>query len=829
MSGLPSTWSEDDVVNWLSSEELPSLIKTFEGYRVDGESLLQLDEKILVLWGVKNNDRRILLKKVEELKSASAPIPSGGLVSSLVIMFPHLSLDTIKRAADTNNYNQDEAIKALKAKRPNKSRRSGSTSSETTGLRETLRGKPRRETMQFKSDSKFNFILSDIVKADMPMFEELCELFPDQDPEMVDTALTLAKGNYDDAVEQLLSLNPDPHSVIVYENVSSFAQDESPYMSVTRSGFNDEDIFDSEGGTLPRHLSASVEGDDEEEESNSMIKKMLDFLDDPNGTESRRKTMYFPITFKASFDDDSPPPVMRDRKPILDLAHSASVDPSDLNHPFQGDAKDLRQSERNFLHESKLLDDSMLNILQRNRWQYRPDVVSSGILERLGAVDVKRQEAIAEIVTSEQAYQQDLQILIDLVIEPLNKLFTLSGEMKSSSKKTVQPKDFTASGVAKMKTWVTSLQGIGKQFLSSLLQRQSQSIVVQTMSDIIIQFAPRLKRVFVAYCSVCFHLQRATESTDAPVKELLDSAAKDPKAKSLPLSAFLLAPIQRLARYPLLVKAVLQHTDEDDVDHPELVDAVDHLEAAVRACNGRLRLLEDRATNERLDARMDYSRLENSVSLAESARSLVLRGPVMFTRMNKGKVTGSKKIDCFLFSDLFMYAKYIKGKKSYLVYKQIHRSLVGVSDVKNGAVGKKRGFFFEITFFGPSPVRLLVDAKSEDAKNSWISALKSNHEQGSAYEEWDCPRGRALKNYNPKQKDEIELREGDVVDILIRNEGGRTKGRVLRNTEFGMLAPVAEGWFPLSVIKEVESTHTQAKMFRQQFNRQESTFTSSHK
>eukprot|EP00056_Hartaetosiga_gracilis_P011469 m.174392 g.174392 ORF g.174392 m.174392 type:complete len:229 (+) comp13505_c9_seq4:1928-2614(+) len=224
-----------------------------------------------------------------------------------------------------------------------------------------------------------------------------------------------------------------------------------------------------------------------------------------------------------------------------------------------------------------------------------------------------------------------------------------------------------------------------------------------------------------------------------------------------------------------------------------------------------------------------YSRLENNLDLSDGARSLVKRGPLVFTRVNKGKVTGSKKIQCFLFTDLFMYAKKIKGKKDYLVYKQLHRSLIGVADVDPHVVGKKKGHFFEITLFGETPTRLLVDAKTKKTKAEWMDILVSKHTTGTAYEEWDCPRAVVTQSYNPQQRDEVALREGDTVDVLIRNKNGRAKGRVLRNTEFGMLVPVAEGWFPVRIMKEIQSAHSQAKVFKRQFQRDANTFTRTHK
>lgn len=48
----------------------------------------------------------------------------------------------------------------------------------------------------------------------------------------------------------------------------------------------------------------------------------------------------------------------------------------------------------------------------RDSWACRPQVVESGILDKLPAEERKRQEAIFEILTSEFSYQHSLGILV---------------------------------------------------------------------------------------------------------------------------------------------------------------------------------------------------------------------------------------------------------------------------------------------------------------------------------------------------------------------------------------------------------------------------------
>lgn len=101
------------------------------------------------------------------------------------------------------------------------------------------------------------------------------------------------------------------------------------------------------------------------------------------------------------------------------------------------------------------------------------------------------------------------------------------------------------------------------------------------------------------------------------MQDIFVQAAKNPRARSLPVDAFILAPVQRLARYPLLVQAVASRTEKGKGDSKQLDRCLAVFSESVRVCNARLRALEDHALLQRLDAQMDYSRIDKPPSLVK--------------------------------------------------------------------------------------------------------------------------------------------------------------------------------------------------------------------
>ena len=94
--------------------------------------------------------------------------------------------------------------------------------------------------------------------------------------------------------------------------------------------------------------------------------------------------------------------------------------------------------------------------------------------------------------------------------------------------------------------------------LSSFLVRlRTSGSVVKNIGDILHTQIPLLVP-HIRWCScqltACTLLQ--SKSSDPQFKEFEQKCAEDPRAAGLPLSSFLLKPMQRITKYPLLIQRV---------------------------------------------------------------------------------------------------------------------------------------------------------------------------------------------------------------------------------------------------------------------------------
>ena len=78
----------------------------------------------------------------------------------------------------------------------------------------------------------------------------------------------------------------------------------------------------------------------------------------------------------------------------------------------------------------------------------------------------------------------------------------------------------------------------------------------------------------------------------------------DPRCACLDLASFLLEPVQRLARYPLLLKQILHYTEKGHWDRPATLQAVLASEELLQSVNESVRRHESTARLQYIQSRL---------------------------------------------------------------------------------------------------------------------------------------------------------------------------------------------------------------------------------
>lgn len=281
-----------------------------------------------------------------------------------------------------------------------------------------------------------------------------------------------------------------------------------------------------------------------------------------------------------------------------------------------------------------------------NTWA---SLMDPGALESISPEEKKRQEAIYELISTEQSYTRNMQLLVEAFYGPLQSL------LSERDLRTI------FSNVEDILLCNTAL-------LSDLEDRQRDNgLYVDCVGDIMLRHTDGL-RAYIEYCANQSHaakyLQRKREQDKRLGEFLKRTQEANPAVKSMDLSSFLLQPMQRLARFPLLLRQILIHTDAEHKDRADLVAALAKAEALCEETNDAARVQENQAKLREISRRVWMESLDAKLDLTAPTRLLGQRQFVYEGPLQKAK--SGRKLYCFLFNDLLILTTPAKNDEKVL-------------------------------------------------------------------------------------------------------------------------------------------------------------------
>lgn len=251
----------------------------------------------------------------------------------------------------------------------------------------------------------------------------------------------------------------------------------------------------------------------------------------------------------------------------------------------------------------------------------------------------KRQEAIHELITTEQVYLSYLHLVQDDFQKPLlsQKLITLE------------------ESLCIFMDW-SKLQELSQSIVDELMQRQgADGGVVLAVGDVINSHIVERASCFMRYCAnhrnaSTILMRKMTESQ--PLLDFLTQAKSKPSCRGLDLSSFLLQPLQRITRYPLLIKKILEYTDHDHIDHLLLSEALVSTEGFLDRINEAIRNSETKERLEDIQFKMATSDSSEGIVLTSETKYLGQRQLVHEGQLRKAK--SGRKLYMYLCNDLLL-------------------------------------------------------------------------------------------------------------------------------------------------------------------------------
>ncbi|KAB0399459.1 hypothetical protein E2I00_015768 [Balaenoptera physalus] len=151
------------------------------------------------------------------------------------------------------------------------------------------------------------------------------------------------------------------------------------------------------------------------------------------------------------------------------------------------------------------------------------------------------------------------------------------------------------------------------QFFEDLEQRHKAQVCVEDISDILEEHAERHFHPYVSYCSNEVYQQRALQrltSSSAAFREALREIEQRPACGGLPMISFLILPMQRVTRLPLLTDTLCLKTQ----GHPERYKAASRalkaISKLVKQCNEGAHKMERTEQMYTLHTQLDFSKVK---------------------------------------------------------------------------------------------------------------------------------------------------------------------------------------------------------------------------
>uniref|UniRef100_A0A7N8YBD7 Phosphatidylinositol 3,4,5-trisphosphate-dependent Rac exchanger 1 protein n=1 Tax=Mastacembelus armatus TaxID=205130 RepID=A0A7N8YBD7_9TELE len=211
------------------------------------------------------------------------------------------------------------------------------------------------------------------------------------------------------------------------------------------------------------------------------------------------------------------------------------------------------------------------------------------------------------------------------------------------------------------------------------------------------------------------------------------------KSTDVPLEGYLLSPIQRICKYPLLLKELLKRTPKKHADYPAVEEALQAMKAVCSNINETKRQMEKLEALEQLQSRIEGW---EGTNLTDICTELLLHGNLL--KISAGNI---QERVFFLFDNLLVYCKRksrVSGKKStkrtksingplYVFRGRINTEVMEVENVEDGTADYHSNNYTVTNGWKIHNTAknkwFVCMAKNAEDKQKWLDAILREREQ----------------------------------------------------------------------------------------------------
>eukprot|EP00002_Diphylleia_rotans_P025719 TRINITY_DN5095_c0_g1_i1.p1 TRINITY_DN5095_c0_g1~~TRINITY_DN5095_c0_g1_i1.p1 ORF type:complete len:1116 (+),score=214.64 TRINITY_DN5095_c0_g1_i1:44-3391(+) len=242
-----------------------------------------------------------------------------------------------------------------------------------------------------------------------------------------------------------------------------------------------------------------------------------------------------------------------------------------------------------------------------------------------------RENVTQELIATESDYVRDLKIVVQEFLEPLQSSNILS-----------------SAQINEIFLEIRSLYNLHVIILEEFNKN------THNVGGIFVKYGAALK-LYSNYCAAYDNILAAItklRQSNSGFRKFLKSALQKEVCRGLDLSGFLIKPVQRICKYPLLLRELLKYTPSDHKDYQSIDEALQIVNKCAAGVNQKVREMKN---NERLLS--ISSRLEGCKdSLLTPTRKFIMEAPVR----KYSSAHGFQQRRIIIFNDMIMLVKDVK-------------------------------------------------------------------------------------------------------------------------------------------------------------------------
>ncbi|KAM9315865.1 intersectin-2 [Gastrophryne carolinensis] len=268
------------------------------------------------------------------------------------------------------------------------------------------------------------------------------------------------------------------------------------------------------------------------------------------------------------------------------------------------------------------------------------------MLDTMQPMERKRQGYIHELIQTEERYMDDLQLVTEVFQKPMAE----SGFLNEPEMGLI------------FVNWKELIMSNTKLLKALRVRKKTggEKMPVQMIGDILATELSHMQ-AYIRFCSCQLNgatlLQSKTDE-EAEFKDFLKRLATDPRCKGMPISSFLLKPMQRITRYPLIIKNILENTLESHPDHANLKFALERAEELCSQVNEGVREKENSDKLEWIQTHVQCEGLTETIIFNSLTNCLGPRKILHSGKLYKAK--SNKELYGFLFNDFLLLTYMVK-------------------------------------------------------------------------------------------------------------------------------------------------------------------------